>query len=209
MTIEKQVAEILLQVGAVELSPNDPFTWASGIQSPIYCDNRLTMADPVGRKVIAKGLANIIREQFPEANVVAGTATAGIPHAAWIADELELPMAYIRSTPKGHGQGRQTEGNMQKGDRAIIGEDLISTGGSSLNAAEAVKREGYDVAGDVSIFTYGLNKADDMFKEAGLEYASLTNFAALVEVAEQNGAIAKEDIDGLLSWHAQLKEGTL
>ena len=209
MTIEKRVADILLRVGAVELSPNEPFTWASGIQSPIYCDNRLTMADPVGRKVIAKGLADIIRTKYPEATVIAGTATAGIPHAAWIADELQLPMVYIRSKPKGHGQGRQIEGKMQEGDRAIIVEDLISTGGSSLNAAEAVEREGYAVEGIVSIFTYGLQKADERFAESHLTYYSLTNFNALVEVAKEQGTIEEEAINGLLEWHEQLKHGKL
>lgn len=207
--IEKQVAQILLDVGAVELSPNEPFTWASGIESPIYCDNRLTMADPSGRKVIAKGIADLIRTHYPEATVIAGTATAGIPHAAWIADELQLPMVYIRSKPKGHGQGRQIEGKMKEGDRAIIVEDLISTGGSSLNAAEAVQREGYQVDGVVSIFTYGLNKADELFKQADLSYHSLTNFDALVEVAEANGTIQPSDIQSLMNWHTQLKEGKL
>lgn len=207
--IEKQVAQILLDVGAVELSPNEPFTWASGIESPIYCDNRLTMADPSGRKVIAKGIADLIRTHYPEATVIAGTATAGIPHAAWIADELQLPMVYIRSKPKGHGQGRQIEGKMKEGDRAIIVEDLISTGGSSLNAAEAVQREGYQVDGVVSIFTYGLNKADELFKQADLSYHSLTNFDALVEVAEANGTIQPSDIQSLTNWHTQLKEGKL
>ena len=207
--IEKQVAQILLDVGAVELSPNEPFTWASGIESPIYCDNRLTMADPSGRKVIAKGIADLIRTHYPEATVIAGTATAGIPHAAWIADELQLPMVYIRSKPKGHGQGRQIEGKMKEGDRAIIVEDLISTGGSSLNAAEAVQREGYQVDGVVSIFTYGLNKADELFKQADLSYHSLTNFDALVEVAEANGTIQPSHIQSLTNWHTQLKEGKL
>lgn len=207
--IEKQVAQILLDVGAVELSPNEPFTWASGIESPIYCDNRLTMADPSGRKVIAKGIADLIRTHYPEATVIAGTATAGIPHAAWIADELQLPMVYIRSKPKGHGQGRQIEGKMKEGDRAIIVEDLISTGGSSLNAAEAVQREGYQVDGVVSIFTYGLNKADELFKQADLSYHSLTNFDALVEVAEANGTIQPSDIQSLTNWHTKLKEGKL
>lgn len=207
--IEKQVAQILLDVGAVELNPNEPFTWASGIESPIYCDNRLTMADPSGRKVIAKGIADLIRTHYPEATVIAGTATAGIPHAAWIADELQLPMVYIRSKPKGHGQGRQIEGKMKEGDRAIIVEDLISTGGSSLNAAEAVQREGYQVDGVVSIFTYGLNKADELFKQADLSYHSLTNFDALVEVAEANGTIQPSDIHSLMNWHTQLKEGKL
>ena len=207
--IAKQVAEILLNVGAVEISPEKKFTWASGIQSPIYCDNRLTMADPKGRIVIAKGLAEVIRTNYPDATVIAGTATAGIPHAAWIAAELELPMVYVRSEPKGHGQGRQIEGKFEEGDRAVIIEDLISTGGSSLKAAEAAEREGLAVEGVVSITTYGLNKADEQFAEKGLTYHSLTDFETLIEVAREQGAIDESSIEGLLAWHTQLKEGTL
>ena len=142
---KKEIAEILLNVGAVELSPDDPFTWASGIQSPIYCDNRLTMSDPVGRKQIAEGLANLIKEHYPETTLIAGTATAGIPHAAWVADILGLPMVYIRSKAKGHGRSKQIEGKVHALDKAIIIEDLISTGGSSLNAVEALRSEGIDV----------------------------------------------------------------
>lgn len=206
---KKEIAEILLNVGAVELSPEDPFTWASGIKSPIYCDNRLTMSDPVGRKQIAEGLAELIKTYYPETTLIAGTATAGIPHAAWVADILGLPMVYIRSKAKGHGRSRQIEGKVKPEDKAIIIEDLISTGGSSLNAVEALQSEGIEVAGVVSIFTYELESADKAFAEADLSYKSLTDFGALTEMAKESGAITAESMDGLLEWHTKLKAGLL
>lgn len=206
---KKDIAKILLNVGAVALSPNDPFTWASGIKSPIYCDNRLTMSDPAGRKKIAEGLANLVREHYPETTVIAGTATAGIPHAAWVADILELPMVYIRSKAKGHGRSRQIEGKIAEADKAIIIEDLISTGGSSLNAAEALQSEGVEVTGVVSIFTYELQKADEAFESVGLTYHSLTDFGALTEAASENGSISEDSIEELLNWHGKLKQGLL
>lgn len=206
---KKEIANVLLTVGAVELSPNEPFTWASGIESPIYCDNRLTMSDPVGRKKIAEGLANLIREFYPETTMIAGTATAGIPHAAWVADILGLPMVYVRSSAKGHGRSRQIEGKVATGDKAIIIEDLISTGGSSLNAAAALRAENIDITGIVSIFTYELNKADEAFAAADLSYKSLTDFDALIEASKENGAINEEAISDLLTWHGKLKEGSL
>jgi orotate phosphoribosyltransferase len=209
MMEKKEIAKILLNVGAVELSPNDPFTWASGIESPIYCDNRLTMSDAVGRKKIAEGLANVIRAKYPETTVIAGTATAGIPHAAWVADILGLPMVYIRSKAKGHGRSRQIEGKIADTDKAVIIEDLISTGGSSLNAAEALRSEGIEVTGVVSIFTYELQSADETFASAGLTYNSLTNFGALTEAAQESGAISEESISDLLDWHGKLKAGLL
>lgn len=206
---KKEIANVLLDVGAVELSPNEPFTWASGIESPIYCDNRLTMSNPVGRKKIAEGLANLIREYYPETTIIAGTATAGIPHAAWVADILGLPMVYVRSSAKGHGRSRQIEGKVSASDKAIIIEDLISTGGSSLNAAAALRAEKIDVTGIVSIFTYELNKADEAFASADLSYKSLTDFGALIEASKENGAINEESISDLLAWHGKLKEGSL
>lgn len=207
--VKKEIAEILLNVGAVELSPEDPFTWASGIQSPIYCDNRLTMSDPAGRKKIAEGLAKLIKTYYPETTLIAGTATAGIPHAAWVADILGLPMVYIRSKAKGHGRSRQIEGKVKPEDKAIIIEDLISTGGSSLNAVEALQSEGIEVAGVVSIFTYELESADNAFNEADISYKSLTDFGALTEMAKESGAITAESMDGLLEWHTKLKAGLL
>jgi orotate phosphoribosyltransferase len=207
--VKKEIAEILLNVGAVELNPNEPFTWASGIESPIYCDNRLTMSDPVGRKQIAVGLADLIRTNYPETTIIAGTATAGIPHAAWVADILGLPMVYVRSSAKGHGRSRQIEGKINPGDKSIIVEDLISTGGSSLNAAAALRSADIEVTGIVSIFTYELNKAVEAFEAEKLTYASLTDFGALIEVSKEKGAIDENSISSLLDWHGKLKEGRL
>lgn len=206
---KKEIAKILLNVGAVELSPEDPFTWASGIKSPIYCDNRLTMSDPVGRKQIADGLAGLIKTYYPETTLIAGTATAGIPHAAWVADILGLPMVYIRSKAKGHGRSRQIEGKVKPEDKAIIIEDLISTGGSSLNAVEALQSEEIEVSGVVSIFTYELESADKAFTEADITYKSLTDFGALIEMAKESEAITQESMAGLLEWHTKLKAGLL
>lgn len=206
---KKEIAKILLNVGAVELSPEDPFTWASGIKSPIYCDNRLTMSDPVGRKQIADGLAGLIKTYYPETTLIAGTATAGIPHAAWVADILGLPMVYIRSKAKGHGRSRQIEGKVKPEDKAIIIEDLISTGGSSLNAVEALQSEEIEVSGVVSIFTYELESADKAFTEADITYKSLTDFGALIEMAKESEAITPESMAGLLEWHTKLKAGLL
>lgn len=206
---KKEIAKILLNVGAVELRPEDPFTWASGIKSPIYCDNRLTMSDPVGRKQIAEGLAGLIKSYYPETTLIAGTATAGIPHAAWVADILGLPMVYIRSKAKGHGRSRQIEGKVKPEDKAIIIEDLISTGGSSLNAVEALQSEEIEVSGVVSIFTYELENADKAFTEADITYKSLTDFGALIEMAKESEAITQESMAGLLEWHTKLKAGLL
>ncbi|MCW1926881.1 orotate phosphoribosyltransferase [Bhargavaea beijingensis] len=209
MSLKRETAEALLSIGAVRFSPDQPFTWASGIQSPIYCDNRLTMSYPEVRKRIAKGLAELILAEYPEAEVIAGTATAGIPHAAWVSDLMDKPMIYIRSKPKGHGRGNQIEGELKEGSRTVIIEDLISTGGSSLTAAAAAKEAGADVLGVVSIFTYGLEKAVKNFKEAGLSHHSLTDFDALANAAADSGAIPADSLPGLHDWHGKLKIGGL
>ncbi|MDF2068586.1 orotate phosphoribosyltransferase [Bacillus sp. Cr_A10] len=209
MTLENKIAKALLQVGAVELKPNDLFTWASGIKSPIYCDNRITMSSPKIRKEIAKGLAEAIEKNFLGTEAVAGTATAGIPHAAWVSDVLELPMMYVRSKAKEHGRGNQIEGKVVPGQKVVVIEDLISTGGSSLVAVEALQKEGLDVLGVVSIFTYGLPKAEEAFKEAGITFVSLTNYDALVYAAKEAGTIAEEDLPLLTTWHSDLKQGLL
>lgn len=148
MSIEKKVAQDLLEIKAVSLSPNEQYTWASGIKSPIYCDNRITMSYPSVRREIAKGLAELIKRDYPEAEVIAGTATAGIPHAAWVAELLDLPMVYIRGKAKDHGKGNQIEGRITKNQKMVIIEDLISTGGSVIDAAVAAKNEGADVIGN-------------------------------------------------------------
>lgn len=209
MTIQHDVAKGMLEAGAVELRPNDLFTWASGIKSPIYCDTRLTISYPSVRTTIAQGLAKLIQEKFPSCEVVAGTATAGIPHAAWVADILQQPMVYVRSKPKGHGRGKQTEGKFQQGAKVVVIEDIVSTGGSSINAVEALQREGAEVLGVVSVYSYLLPAAIENFEKAGVPYFSLSNFESLVEAAEETGAIEQADIPGLLKWYEDLKSGSL
>lgn len=209
MKLDHKIAKALLEVGAVELQPNNLFTWASGIKSPIYCDNRITMSSPAIRKEIANGLAEAINNNFPGTEAVAGTATAGIPHAAWVSDVLDLPMLYVRSKAKEHGRGNQIEGKVVPGQRVVVIEDLISTGGSSLTAVEALRKSGLEVLGVVSIFTYGLPKAEDSFHEVGINFISLTNYDALVDAAYEVGTITEADIPMLSKWQNDLKHGLL
>ena len=200
LSIEQQVAQNLLAIKAVFLSPNEPFTWASGIKSPIYCDNRLTMSFPKVRRLIAKGLAEKIKKQFPEVEVIAGTATAGIPHAAWVAEILDLPMVYIRSKAKDHGKGNQIEGQITPGQKMVVIEDLISTGGSVLEACQAAKREGADVLGVAAIFTYELPKGATNFNTAQLPLVTLTNYTTLIQTALEEGYISETDLALLTAW---------
>ena len=209
MSLQKQIAHAMLQVGAVELNPTNLFTWASGIKSPIYCDTRLTISDPVIRKQLANGLAQNIKEFFPETEVVAGTATAGIPHAAWVSDILELPMVYVRSKAKEHGRGKQIEGKFTPGQKVVVVEDIVSTGGSSITAVEALRAAGCEVVGVVCVYTYNLPKAEESFEKAGVKYVSLTNFDFLVEAASESGVISDDQIPFLKNWHADLKAGNL
>lgn len=195
-----QIAKDLLDIEAIFLRPNEPFTWASGIKSPIYCDNRITMSYPHVRRAIAKGLAAVIKTTYPEAEVIAGTATAGIPHAAWVAELLDLPMVYIRSKAKEHGKGNQIEGRIQPNQKMVVIEDLLSTGGSVLEACEAAKREGADVLGVAAIFTYELPQVQENFDQAGLPYVTLTNYTALIESALETGAIQESDVALLQKW---------
>lgn len=195
-----QIAKDLLDIEAIFLRPNEPFTWASGIKSPIYCDNRITMSCPHVRRAIAKGLAAVIKTTYPEAEVIAGTATAGIPHAAWVAELLDLPMVYIRSKAKEHGKGNQIEGRIQPNQKMVVIEDLLSTGGSVLEACEAAKREGADVLGVAAIFTYELPQVQENFDQAGLSYVTLTNYTALIESALETGAIQESDVALLQEW---------
>lgn len=195
-----QIAKDLLDIEAIFLRPNKPFTWASGIKSPIYCDNRITMSYPHVRRAIAKGLAAVIKTTYPEAEVIAGTATAGIPHAAWVAELLDLPMVYIRSKAKEHGKGNQIEGRIQPNQKMVVIEDLLSTGGSVLEACEAAKREGADVLGVAAIFTYELPQVQENFDQAGLPYVTLTNYTALIESALETGAIQESDVALLQEW---------
>ncbi|MBC2063937.1 orotate phosphoribosyltransferase [Listeria welshimeri] len=200
MSIEKQVAEQLLEIKAVFLKPNDPFTWASGIKSPIYCDNRLTLGFPKVRQFIAESLAEKIKETFGEVDVVAGTATAGIPHAAWVSDLLDLPMVYVRSKAKEHGKGNQIEGLIAKGQKVIVIEDLISTGGSSLKAVEALEEAGAEVLGIAAIFTYGLDKGKKLLAESNTKLITLTNYDELIEVALNKDYVTAEDMATLKEW---------
>lgn len=195
-----QIAKDLLDIEAIFLRPNEPFTWASGIKSPIYCDNRITMSYPHVRRAIAKGLAAVIKTTYPEAEVIAGTATAGIPHAAWVAELLDLPMVYIRSKAKEHGKSNQIEGRIQPNQKMVVIEDLLSTGGSVLEACEAAKREGADVLGVAAIFTYELPQVQENFDQAGLPYVTLTNYTALIESALETGAIQESDVALLQEW---------
>lgn len=195
-----QIAKDLLDIEAIFLRPNEPFTWASGIKSPIYCDNRITMSYPTVRRAIAKGLAAVIKTTYPEVEVIAGTATAGIPHAAWVAELLDLPMVYIRSKAKEHGKGNQIEGRIQPNQKMVVIEDLLSTGGSVLEACEAAKREGADVLGVAAIFTYELPQVQENFEQADLPYVTLTNYTALIESALETGAIQESDVALLQEW---------
>lgn len=199
-SIERLVAEELLKIKAVFLSPNEPFTWASGIKSPIYCDNRLTMSYPAVRKAIAKGLAEKIKLNYPDVEVIAGTATAGIAHAAWVADILDLPMVYIRSKAKDHGKGNQIEGQITPGQKMVVIEDLISTGGSVLEACQAAKREGAEVLGVAAIFTYELPKGTANFESSQIPLVTLTNYSTLLETALEAAYIQKEDLTLLNRW---------
>lgn len=198
--LRKEIAKQLIDIEAVSLQPNDPFTWASGIKSPIYCDNRLTLSYPKVRKEIAKGLQHLIKTYFANAEVIAGTATAGIPHAAWVSEALELPMCYVRSKAKEHGQGNQIEGKVTKGQKVVVIEDLISTGGSVFTAVDALKAQGCEVLGVVSIFTYELEKARQLFKEKELQVYSLTDYSTLVEAANEAGYLEEEAMDKLFKW---------
>jgi orotate phosphoribosyltransferase len=198
--MKKIIAESLLEIKAVSLRPNDPFTWTSGIISPIYCDNRLTLSYPEIRKKIAAGLAEIITDKFPGTELVAGTATAGIPHAAWVSEVLNLPMCYVRSKAKEHGKGNQIEGKAVKGQKVVVVEDLISTGGSVITAVEALRQAGCEVLGVVSIFTYELAKGSQRLEEADITAYSLTNYSTLVEVASEKGYIEASDMNKLMEW---------
>jgi len=209
MTLQNEIAHAMLKVGAVELNPTELFTWASGIKSPIYCDTRLTISDPVIRKQLANGLASVIKENFGATEIVAGTATAGIPHAAWVSDILELPMVYVRSKAKEHGRGNQIEGKYAAGQKVVVVEDIVSTGGSSIIAVEALRAAGCEVLGVVCVYTYNLPRAEQAFDEAGIQYISLTNFDYLIEAANESGAIKEEDIPFLKEWHGKLKAGEL
>lgn len=194
------VAESLLKIHAVTLSPEEPYTWASGLKAPIYTDNRLTISYPAVRKAIYQGMTTLIRDNFPTVEVIAGTATAGIPHAAWVAQNLKAPMIYVRSQAKDHGQGKQIEGVLERGQRVVVIDDLISTGGSVLKAVKAVREAGGRVLGVVSIFTYELPAADNNMGAAGVKYYSVTNYSTLIDVAMRNHLISADHLASLRKW---------
>ena len=195
-----EVAKNLLKIKAVFLKPNDPFTWASGIKSPIYCDNRLTLSYPDVRKVVENGLAETIKKYYPDVEVIEGTSTAGIAHTAMVSEILNLPMGYVRGGAKDHGRGNQIEGIVPAGKKVVVVEDLISTAGSSLEVVDVLKEAGANVLGIVSIFTYNLKKGLDRLEAAGCKNYSLSNFETLVEVAAEENYISKEDISKVLKF---------
>ena len=190
--MERLIAKELLSIGAVFLRPEEPFTWASGIKSPIYCDNRLTLSAPATRDKVEHGLAQLVKEHYPECEMLMGTSTAGIAHAAITATLLGLPMGYVRGESKSHGRNNRIEGRMEPGTRVVVVEDLISTGGSAIDVVEALREAGAEVLGIVSIFTYGMKKGLERIAAAGTENHSLSNLDTLVEVAAEEGYIAPE-----------------
>ncbi len=198
--MKKLIAKDLLSIKAVFFRPEEPFTWASGIKSPVYCDNRLTLTAPKVRCDVEEGLAKLIKENYPEAEVLMGTSTAGIAHAAITGHIMGLPMGYVRSGAKDHGRQNQIEGRLEKGQKVVVVEDLISTGGSVIEVVNVLREAGADVLGIVSIFTYGMQKGLDRLKEANVKNISLTDFDCIAEVAAEEGYIEKEDIKRLIQF---------
>lgn len=198
-----ELAEQLLAIRAVSVVGRENlFTWVSGIRSPIYCDNRVTISYPKVRTAIAGGFADMIRKRWPETEVVAGTATAGIPHAAWVAQNLELPMIYVRSTPKGHGKGNQIEGRLEPGAKVVLIEDLLSTGGSSLKAVEAIEEAGAQVVAVLAIFSYGFPEVAQRFGAAEIPFCTLTDYGVLLPLAVEKGYVGHDDLEALQAWSA-------
>ena len=200
MDIKKQFAQKLMDIKAIKLQPNDPFTWASGWKSPIYTDNRKTLGHPSLRSFVKLELCHVIQEQFPEADAVAGVATGAIAQGALVAEELGLPYCYVRPKPKDHGMGNQVEGEIKKGSKVIVVEDLISTGGSSLKAVAALREYGVEVIGMVASFTYGFPVAEEAFREAGVKLVTLSNYDAVIEQAAETGYIKEEEKAVLAEW---------
>ncbi|PVD53077.1 orotate phosphoribosyltransferase [Terrimonas sp.] len=200
MTNEKAVAEKLLQINAIRLNPQQPFTWASGWKSPIYCDNRKTLSFPYIRDFVKSELCNVIFESFPDADLLAGVATAGIAWGAMAADQLKLPFIYVRPKPKEHGLGNQIEGYYEAGQKVVVVEDLISTGKSSLQVCDVLKQQGLQVEGMVSIFTYGFDVAAEAFAKAGVTLKSLTNYNTLIALALEKNIVTADNENTLLNW---------
>ena len=202
--IAQQVAGQLLKIKAVFLRPQEPFTWASGIKSPIYCDNRIILSYPEARNIVEQAIADTIQKEYPECEVLMGTSTAGIPHAAIAATILGKPMGYVRSGAKDHGRGNQIEGRLEKDQKVVVVEDLISTGGSCIEVVNTLREAGADVLGIVSIFTYGLKKGLQRLEEAKVKNVSLTNFDQLIEIAAEQKYIEEGEIEGLLNFRNNL-----
>lgn len=200
MSTQKHFAEKLLQIKALQINLQNPYTWASGWRSPVYCDNRKILSYPHTRDYVKSELANMVFEKFPDAEVIAGVATAGIPHGTLVADLLKLPFIYVRSKPKEHGMGNQIEGVLEKGQKVVVIEDLVSTGKSSLQVVEVLRSLEADVIGMCALFTYGFPKAAEAFQTAGIPLHTISNYEALMEVAEETKLIAPEQKELLQSW---------
>ncbi|MEG2506450.1 MAG: orotate phosphoribosyltransferase [Longicatena sp.] len=206
MNIEKLVAKNLLDIKAVSLQPNDPFTWASGIKSPIYCDNRLVLSFPEKRSVVVDAFVQLIKDEYDDADVIIGTSTAGIPWGALVADKLEKPFGYVRSSNKTHGKGNKIEGKVEKGQKVVVVEDLISTGGSVKDVVDSLREAGAQVIGVVAIFTYLLPIATQVFNELACEFKTLSNYDALIEVALELDYIKTTDLAKLKAWKKDPKD---
>ncbi len=198
--IERLIAQDLLSIRAVFFRPDEPFTWASGIKSPVYCDNRLTLTAPKVRDDVENSLAEVIKREYPEVEVLMGTSTAGIAHAAITAHIMDLPMGYVRSGAKDHGRGNQIEGKLEKGQKVVVVEDLISTGGSCIEVVNVLREAGAEVLGIVSIFTYGMKKGIERLAAADVKNVSLTNFDAIAEIAAEMDYVKKEDVKRLIAF---------
>lgn len=198
--MSKEIAKGLLKIQAVFLRPNEPFTWASGIKSPIYCDNRLILTDPEVRNTVENEMARVVKEKYPECEKLMGTSTAGIAHAAIAAHILDMPMGYVRGSAKTHGRNNRIEGKLEKGDKVVVIEDLISTGGSSIEVVEALREAGADVLGVISIFTYNTKKADEKFAEANVEKYSLCSVETMIDTAVEEGYIQADEGEEIISW---------
>ena len=202
MSVSEKVAEGLLSIGAVFLRPKDPFTWASGINSPIYCDNRLILTAPEVRDVVEQAIADTVKREYPDCEVLMGTSTAGIAHAAIAGYLLHMPMGYVRSGNKDHGRQNRIEGRLPEGAKVVVVEDLISTGGSAIDVVNALREAGAEVLGIVSIFTYGMQKGLDRLKEADVKNISITNFDTVIDVAVKTGYIEESDRDALIRFRS-------
>lgn len=198
--MERQIAKDLLSIGAIFLRPNEPFTWASGIKSPIYCDNRLVLSEPDVRERVEQAIADTIKKSYPDCEVIMGTSTAGIAHAALAANILRLPMGYVRSGAKDHGRTNQIEGKLKPGDKVVVVEDLISTGGSAIEVVETLRSAGAEVLGIVSIFTYNMKKGIERLAASGAKNVSLSSFDVLAQVAAEEGYIPEEDVERVIAF---------